>query len=117
MHASTQWRRYLRYVRNYAGTACDELDTFDDSNLPYSLDLALPRNGSIDRSAPAWTTSLFQSYTRTIDAFAKYDNMLIYNVGNEVVARANQTYIAPFIKAAARDIKAYLSVYSTYSPQ
>jgi len=72
------------------------------------LDLALPRNGSIDRSAPTWSTSLFHSYTRTIDAFAKYDNMLIYNVGNEVVARANQTLLAPFIKAAGRDIKAYL---------
>jgi len=40
--------------------------------------------------------------------FKKYDNVLAYNVGNEVVTAPNETSIAPFIKAAARDTKAYL---------
>jgi hypothetical protein len=77
----------------------------------YSLDLTLPLNGSIDRSAPAWTTNLLDSYIGTIDAFSGYDNVLAYNVGNEVVTSPNQTAAAPFIKAAARDTKAYLSVH------
>jgi hypothetical protein len=76
----------------------------------YSLDLSLPLNGSIDRTAPAWTTNLLDSYINTIDAFLKYDNVLAYNIGNEVVTSANQTTALPFIKAAARDTKAYLSV-------
>ncbi|EJD04270.1 glycoside hydrolase family 72 protein [Fomitiporia mediterranea MF3/22] len=72
------------------------------------IDLSLPLNGSIDRSSPAWTTNLLDLYIGTIDAFAKYDNVLAYNVGNEVITSANETATAPFIKAAARDIKAYL---------
>jgi hypothetical protein len=76
----------------------------------YSLDLSLPLNGSIDRTAPAWTTNLLDSYINTIDAFLKYDNVLAYNIGNEVVTSANQTSALPFIKAAARDTKAYLFV-------
>jgi hypothetical protein len=67
-------------------------------------------NGSIDRNSPAWTTNLLDSYIATINAFSKYDNILAYNIGNEVVTSPNQTAAAPFIKAAARDTKAYLSV-------
>lgn len=67
-------------------------------------------NGSIDRSDPAWTSNLLDLYIETIDTFSKYDNVLAYNVGNEVVTSPNQTVAAPFIKAAARDIRAYLSV-------
>jgi len=72
------------------------------------VDLTLPVNGSIDRDSPSWTTNLLDLYITTIDAFSKYDNVLAYNVGNEVVTSPNETAAATFIKAAARDTKAYL---------
>lgn len=65
-------------------------------------------NGSLDRASPSWSTNLLDLYIGTIDVFAKYDNVLAYNVGNEVVIAANQTDVAAYIKAAARDTKAYL---------
>jgi len=71
--------------------------------------LGLPVNGSIVRDAPAWTTNLLDSYMRTIDAFSKYDNVLVYNVGNEVVTSPQTTATLTFVKAAARDTKAYLT--------
>ena len=74
----------------------------------YSIDLSLPTNGSIDRLDPAWTTDLLDLYLNTINVFSKYDNVLGYNVGNEIVTQANGTAAAAFIKAAARDVKAYL---------
>ena len=75
-----------------------------------SIDLSLPGTLSINRLAPTWTTDLLNSYIATIDAFAKYDNVLAYNVGNEAIISANQTGTAAFLKAAARDTKAYLCV-------
>ncbi len=74
----------------------------------HSLDLSLPLNGSIDRSSPSWSTSLFSSYLTTINAFLPYNNILAFNVGNEVVNLPSNTNAAPFVKAAARDVKAYL---------
>lgn len=37
-----------------------------------------------------------------------YGNILGFNIGNEVVNLVSNTNAAPFVKAAARDIKAYL---------
>jgi hypothetical protein len=73
----------------------------------HRIDLALPLNGSIDRLNPTWTTNVLNQYTATIDVFSKYDNVLGYNIGNEVVT-GDHIDAAPFVKAAARDIKAYL---------
>ncbi|CAE7176919.1 unnamed protein product [Rhizoctonia solani] len=80
----------------------------DGAGIYTIIDLSLPLNGSINRAAPSWTTNLQSLYTDTIDAFAKYNNVLSFNVANEVINLANNTHTAPFIKAAARDIKAYL---------
>jgi hypothetical protein len=88
-----------------------------------SLDLSTPAS-SISRDTPAWyvtsrclligsligvrSVDLLNTYLTTIQAFNGYDNVLAYNIGNEVVMSNATTSIAPFLKAAARDTKAYL---------
>jgi len=100
-------------VRVYSVNASLNHDTcmqaLSGAGIYVILDLTLPLNGSIDRNTPAWTTNLLDSYIGTINAFSKYDNILVYNIGNEVVTSPNETAAAPFVKAAARDIKAYLT--------
>ncbi|KZP00750.1 carbohydrate-binding module family 43 protein [Calocera viscosa TUFC12733] len=88
-------------------TAC--MNAFSTAGIYVILDLALPVTGSINRASPSWTTTLLDVYTDTIDAFVQYDNLLAVNIGNEVVNSDATTESAPFIKAAARDIKAYLA--------
>ncbi|KAG8900810.1 1,3-beta-glucanosyltransferase gas1 [Tulasnella sp. 403] len=84
------------------------MQAFSGAGIYVILDLALPVNGSIDRISPAWTTNLLDLYVGTVNAFLKYDNILAFNIGNEVVTAVADTQTGPFIKAAARDIKAYL---------
>ncbi|KAF8592022.1 carbohydrate-binding module family 43 protein [Ramaria rubella] len=88
------------------------MQAFSGAGIYAIIDLSLPVNGSIDRSDPSWTTNLLDLYLNTVNAFLKYDNVLAFNVGNEIVAQAdtmpNITAAAPYIKAAARDVKAYL---------
>jgi hypothetical protein len=78
------------------------------------IDLSLPLNGSINPNSPSWSTNLLDEYIATINAFEKYDNVLAYNVGNEVINASTTTNVTPYVKAAARDTKAYLqSINST----
>lgn len=49
-----------------------------------------------------------QSVFATIDAFAKYDNTLLFFSGNEVINSDNTTECAPYIKAITRDMKQYI---------
>lgn len=69
----------------------DCMKLFNDNGIYVLLDLSLPANGSINRAAPTWTTSLLDEYMRTIDSFSKYENVLAYSVGNEVVSREVST--------------------------
>lgn len=84
------------------------MNLLESAGIYVMLDIALPLNGSIDRSSPAWTTNLLDEYTAAITTFNKYDNVLAYTIANEVVTTNANTAAAPFVKAAARDIKAYL---------
>ncbi|KAG1749607.1 carbohydrate-binding module family 43 protein/Glycoside hydrolase family 72 protein [Suillus paluster] len=85
------------------------MQTFSNAGIYTIIDLSLPGNGSIDRNSPSWTTNLLDVYIETISAFSKYNNVLAYNVGNEVVIAPNGTAAATFVKAAARDVKSYLN--------
>ncbi|KAI9572583.1 carbohydrate-binding module family 43 protein/Glycoside hydrolase family 72 protein [Boletus coccyginus] len=105
-------------IRAYSVNSALNHDTcmqlFSNAGIYAIIDLTLPLNGSIDRNSPSWTTALQDQYTETIHAFSKYDNVLAYNVGNEVVITPNGTAAAAFVKAAARDAKSYLnSIQST----
>lgn len=83
------------------------MKALSDAGIYTIIDLSLPLNGSIDRTSPSWSTNLLNQYLTTIDVFSKYDNVLGYNVANEAVL-SDGTAISPYIKAAARDVKAYL---------
>ena len=71
-----------------------DLDTFDTYILP---------NGE----QPRWTSREYQAYQRVMDVFQKYDNVAGFFVGKEMLTMGNDSVAAPFIKAAARDMKAY----------
>ncbi|KAI9778912.1 MAG: beta-glucanosyltransferase [Peltula sp. TS41687] len=72
-----------------------------DVNSPkYSLNRADP--------GPSYNDVYLQSIFATIDGFAKYDNMLAFFSGNEVINDAGSTRAAPFVKAVTRDIRQYI---------
>jgi len=75
-----------------------------DVNTPaYSLNRA--DNASIIRS---YNDVYLQFVFATIDAFAKYDNTLLFFSANEVINDNATSFAAPYVKAVTRDMKAYI---------
>lgn len=54
-----------------------------------------------------WDSTLLDSYEKVLDTFQGYDNLAGVFVGNEVLTTSNGSWAAPYVKAAARDVKAY----------
>ncbi|KAI9737331.1 MAG: hypothetical protein M1834_009484 [Cirrosporium novae-zelandiae] len=69
-----------------------DLDTFDTA---------------IDQNKPSWTKSKLSAFEAVLDEFQQYNNTAGVFVGNEVLTFANGSSAAPYVKAAARDVKAY----------
>ncbi|KAI1003789.1 1,3-beta-glucanosyltransferase [Podosphaera aphanis] len=101
----------VNVIRVYAIDATADhsvcMKMLQDAGIYLIQDLSNPTS-SINREEPSWNTELFASYAGVIDALAKYSNTLGFFAGNEVSNEVNNTQASAFVKAAVRDMKAYI---------
>ncbi|KAG7191557.1 1,3-beta-glucanosyltransferase gas1 [Scheffersomyces spartinae] len=84
------------------------MKTFADAGIYIIADLSEP-DLSINRDSPEWNLDLYQRYTDVVDEFVKYDNVLGFFAGNEVTNNKSNADASPYVKAAVRDVKKYIS--------
>lgn len=83
------------------------MNLLQENGIYLLQDLSNP-SSAINRNDPAWNTELFATYSSVIDAFANYTNVLGFFAGNEVSNEVNNTAASAYVKAAVRDMKAYI---------
>lgn len=90
------------------------MQMLNDAGIYVISDLGEPAN-SINRDTPEWNAEIYGRYTSVVDNLAKYTNTLGFFAGNEVSNAPNNTIASAFVKAAVRDMKAYI-VSQKYRP-
>ncbi|KAF2008114.1 glycoside hydrolase family 72 protein [Amniculicola lignicola CBS 123094] len=84
----------------------DCMKTFEDAGIYIWVDLDT-FNTQIEQASPHWNQSQVDAFALVMDEFQQFDNTGGFFVGNEVLTTPNGSVAAPFVKAAARDMKAY----------
>ncbi|PBP25919.1 1,3-beta-glucanosyltransferase gel4 [Diplocarpon rosae] len=79
----------------------------DAAGIYVISDLGEPKT-SINREDPEWNVDLLTRYTSVVDALANYTNTIGFFAGNEVPNNLSYTGSSAFVKAAVRDVKAYI---------
>ena len=87
-------------------SAC--MNLLQQYNMYIVADLSEP-GISINRDNPMWNDQIYNRYTSVIDMFAPYSNVIGFFAGNEVSNSLNNTKASAFVRAAVRDMKAYIS--------
>ena len=67
---------------------------------------------SINRTSPyaSYTAQLMQSFFRTIDCLAKYDNVIGVVVTSGLINHASHSDAAEVVRAVVRDLKRYMAI-------
>ncbi|PSN74747.1 hypothetical protein BS50DRAFT_23330 [Corynespora cassiicola Philippines] len=91
----------------------EAMKLLDDAGIYLALDANTPEY-SLNRETQdtlhrSYNDVYLQSVFATIDAFAEYNNLLLFFSGNEVINARNNTGAATFIKAVTRDMKRYIA--------
>lgn len=78
-----------------------------DAGMYVLADLMTP-GLTITTTNPVWNDVLYDYYTSVIDAMHSYSNMLGFVIGDDVVTDISTNASGPYLKAAVRDMKAYI---------
>ncbi|EKG12341.1 Glycolipid anchored surface protein GAS1 [Macrophomina phaseolina MS6] len=89
-----------------SGDHKDCMSTFADKGIYLWLDLDT-FDTQIEQTNPTWNETQRSAFEKVMDEFQQYDNTAGFFVGNEVLTNGNGSVAAPYVKEAARDLKAY----------
>ncbi|KAF2743249.1 glycoside hydrolase family 72 protein [Sporormia fimetaria CBS 119925] len=101
------------YTVDNSGNHDEGMKMLADAGIYLTLDANTPKYSinreTMDTTHRSYNDVYLQNVFATIDTFAKYDNMLAFFSGNEVINMKNNTGAAPYIKAVTRDMKKYMA--------